>query len=105
MTPRPVVSDAVHRYLVAYDVGQDPARNRVAKALESYGDRVQYSVFVLELKPARLHRLRGRLGTLINLETDSVLICDLGPLSHGGLMRISYIGLPRTITGQGPLIF
>lgn len=104
MTPRPVQADAAHRFLIAYDVVSDPRRTRVAKTLESYGDRVQYSVFLLDVKPAKLVRLRSRLVSLVDTATDSVLICDLGPISHGGLTRISYIGLPRAVTGQGPLI-
>jgi CRISPR-associated endonuclease Cas2 len=31
------------RYLIAYDVADDGRRVKVAKKLESYGDRVQYS--------------------------------------------------------------
>lgn len=104
MMPRAVGPDAAHRFLIAYDVADDARRNRVAKALESYGDRVQFSVFLVDVKPARLIRLRSRLIGLVDIASDSVLICDLGPVSHGGLTRISTIGLPRAVTGQGPLI-
>lgn len=104
MTRRPRVSDVVHRYLIAYDVGQDLRRTRLAKTLESFGDRVQYSVFIVDVKPARLVRLRMQLTAMIDLATDSVIVCDLGPVTHGGLTRISHVGLPRTVTGQGPLI-
>ena len=104
MIARPLGPDSAHRFIVAYDVSNDPRRSRVAKTLESYGDRIQFSVFVLDIKPARMTRLRASLSRLIDPEADSVLFCDLGPLSHGGLNRVSYIGLSRTITGQGPLI-
>jgi len=33
--------DDVRRYLIAYDVADDLRRTKVAKKLESYGDRVQ----------------------------------------------------------------
>ena len=89
---------------MAYDVVHDPRRNRVAKTLESYGDRVQYSVFLVDIKPARMVRLQTALRRTIDMETDSVLICDLGPVDHGGQHRISYLGLPRAVTGQGPLV-
>lgn len=104
MSPRPAPTDAAHRFLLAYDIADDPRRTRVAKILESYGDRIQYSVFIIDVKPARLVRLRTALLRVIDAVDDSVLICDLGPISHGGLTRISYLGLPRTFTGQGPLI-
>ncbi len=104
MTSRRTLPDAAHRFVVAYDITNDPRRIRVAKTLESYGDRIQYSVFIVDIKPARMVRLRASLARLIDHGTDSVLLCDLGPLAHGGLTRVSYLGLARTITGQGPLI-
>jgi len=36
--------DDVRRYLIVYDTSDDVRRTKVAKKLESYGDRVQYSV-------------------------------------------------------------
>ncbi len=96
--------DAVHRFIIAYDVGDDPRRNRVARALASFGDRMQYSLFLVDIKPAKLLRLRGLLCNIIDPATDSVLICDLGPLAHGGQHRIEMIGASRPVTSQGPLI-
>lgn len=104
MTPKPAPRDVAHRFIIAYDIANDPRRTRVAKTLETYGDRIQFSVFIVDIKPAKLARLRASLLRLIDADTDSVLICDLGPLSHGGLTRINFLGLPRTVTGQGPLI-
>lgn len=96
--------NTAHRYLVAYDIGDDPRRTRVAKCLESYGDRVQYSLFLVDIKPAKLVRMRAALLRLIDTGTDSVLICDLGPLAHDGARRIDFVGPRRAITGQGPII-
>jgi hypothetical protein len=53
---------------------------------------------------AKMVRLHAASRAHIDTETDSVLVCDLGPLNHGGLNRISFVGLERTITGQGPLV-
>lgn len=36
-------------YLIAYDISSDKIRNKVAKCLENYGKRVQYSLFECEL--------------------------------------------------------
>jgi len=38
-------------FVAAYDVVDDGVRNRVAKYLENYGERVQYSCFELHLNP------------------------------------------------------
>lgn len=48
-----MTSNDQHRYLVAYDIVDDRRRTKIAKVLESYGDRIQYSVFVVDIKPAR----------------------------------------------------
>ncbi|WP_197719443.1 CRISPR-associated endonuclease Cas2 [Actinomyces howellii] len=96
--------DDVRRVLVAYDVPSDRRRARVAKCLLKYGDRIQYSVFVVDASPAKLLRLRGELDGLVDPEEDSILLCDVGLLSSVDAARFSYVGLTRTITPDGPLI-
>ncbi|WP_276779686.1 CRISPR-associated endonuclease Cas2 [Actinomyces gerencseriae] len=96
--------DDVRRVLVAYDVPSDRRRSRVAKKLLKYGDRIQYSVFVVDAAPAKLMRMRGELDDVIDPEEDSVLLCDVGLLSSVDAQRFSYVGLTRTITPDGPLV-
>jgi CRISPR-associated protein Cas2 len=98
------VSDKVHRYILAYDVASDVRRTRVAKTLESYGDRLQYSVFLIDTKPAKMIRLRCAVTEQIDLVTDSLLVCDLGPLAGDGGKRLVFIGATRIFTGHGPLV-
>lgn len=99
-----MTSDRPHRYILAYDIASDDRRARVAKTLESFGDRVQYSVFLVDTKPAKMLRLRATITSIIDLSTDSLLICDNGPLIDGETRRIQFIGSTRSITGQGPLV-
>ena len=99
-----MISEAVHRYLIAFDIIDDLRRSRVAKELESYGDRIQYSVFIVDVKPAKLVRLTDALRLLMESDTDSALICDLGPFTPGGRTRLRFLGRERPITGHGPLI-
>ena len=96
--------DDVRRVLVAYDVPSDRRRTRVAKTLLKYGDRIQYSVFVVDAAPAKLLRMRGELEGVIKTDEDSVLLCDVGLLSSVDEQRFSYVGLTRAITPEGPLI-
>lgn len=49
------------RLVVAYDVSEDYRRERIAKVLEGFGRRVQYSVFECDLNPAERSTLRSRL--------------------------------------------
>ncbi|QKD79419.1 CRISPR-associated endonuclease Cas2 [Actinomyces marmotae] len=99
-----MMRDDVRRVLVAYDVPSDKRRGRVAKILLKYGDRIQYSVFVVDSAPAKLMRLREELSAAVDPDEDSILLCDVGPLASVDAKRFTYVGLTRTITPEGPLI-
>ena len=86
-----LMRDDVRRVLVAYDVPSDRRRTRVAKTLLKYGDRIQYSVFVVDAAPAKLLRMRGELEGVIKADEDSVLLCDVGLLSSVDEQRFSYV--------------
>jgi CRISPR-associated protein Cas2 len=43
--------------VVAYDIEDDRRRARIARTLEGYGERVQYSVFECEIEERHLQRL------------------------------------------------
>jgi CRISPR-associated protein Cas2 len=58
------------RYVVAYDIADDHRRHRVAKFLESWGRRVQKSVFECELSPEELRELLTHLKRLLAPEED-----------------------------------
>jgi CRISPR-associated protein Cas2 len=96
--------DTTHRYLICYDVASDLRRERLANLLQSYGDRIQYSVFLLDAKPAKLVRLRADMRQAIDSEADSILICSLGPLADSGIRRIEFVGRQRPLTSHGALI-
>jgi len=99
-----VTADSARRYLIAYDVPDDKRRTKLAKRLLSYGDRIQYSVFVSDLKPARFVRLRAMINDTVEMAEDSVLICDLGPASSVDAAKFSFVGLDRPITPNASLI-
>ena len=98
------MSDKIHRFVLAYDIASDARRVRVATTLESYGDRLQYSVFLVDIKPARMVRLKAAVLAHIDMTTDSLLICDLGPIVDGDNRRIEFVGATRSFTGHGPLV-
>ena len=64
-------------YIVAYDISSNKRRTRVAKALQSWGYRIQESVFQLRLDAAGLNAMRARLAALINEAEDVVHIYPL----------------------------
>ncbi len=97
-------ADNVHRFLIAYDIVSDHWRNRIAHTLKSYGDRIQYSVFIADCKPARLVRLRSSVAEIVVRDEDSVLICDLGPVRAVDASRFSFIGLQRPVTPSDAIV-
>jgi len=58
--------------IVSYDISDDRRRTKVARTLEDFGRRVQYSVFECELDAAALKRLGDRLGRIVARKEDSV---------------------------------
>lgn len=88
----------IHRFLVAYDISDDRRRVALANVLSSYGDRVQYSVFIVDAPPFKLARLRRVAERIIKPNTDSILICDLGPMQGVENARFTYLGRQRRIS-------
>lgn len=93
------MSETPRRLLVAYDVSSDTRRDRVATALQAYGERVQYSVFLVDGRPADFVRLQITLNTLIDPRTDRVLVCDLGEVPRAR-RTITYLGRAPQLTGD-----
>jgi CRISPR-associated protein Cas2 len=85
-----------HRILVCYDISADKRRNKAATLCESYGQRVQFSVFECPLDETRLARLKAELEETIHRDEDQVLFVTLGPESGDASLRIEAIGRPYT---------
>lgn len=64
-------------YLISYDIADDKRRNRVAKRLEQVGERVQESVFELELSTMQHKRLVADLQAVITPQQDNLRIYQL----------------------------
>ena len=93
------MSEAPRRLLVAYDLSSDARRDRVATALQAYGERIQYSVFLVDGRPADFARLQGTLNALIDAHADRVLLCDLGDVLRAR-RTVSYLGRIPHLTGD-----
>lgn len=93
---------ARRRYLIAYDIS-DPVRLRqVIKVMESYGQRLQYSVFLCDLSGQELVAWRTDILKVIRLNADSVVHIDLGALESA--TPIGVIGTSRRLPTTGPTI-
>lgn len=63
-------------YIISYDV-RDPSRlRRVARHLQGYGERLQYSVFRCSLSERSAERLRWELTKILDPE-DGLLMINL----------------------------
>lgn len=92
--------------LVTYDVstseGNGAARLRaVAKACRDYGQRVQFSVFEIEVDPAQWTKLKARLEGIIRPEIDSLRYYYLGA---NWQKRVEHVGAKPTSDLNGTLI-
>jgi CRISPR-associated protein Cas2 len=93
--------------LVSYDVStreEGGARRlrRVSKACQDYGQRVQYSVFEIEVDPAQWTTLKQRLLDLVDLNQDSLRFYYLGKHWQS---RVEHIGAKAAVDFNGPLVF
>jgi len=64
-------------YMICYDIASPRRLSRVARVLEDFGVRVQYSFFQCEISAERLRELKQRLLKEIHLKEDSLFIYPL----------------------------
>jgi CRISPR-associated protein Cas2 len=81
-------------YIVCYDISDDKRLKKVYKAMRSFGDHLQLSVFECQLTPTDLARCRHELGKIINHDEDQVLFVHLGPAEGRGDRVITALGKP-----------
>lgn len=92
--------------LVTYDVstsepGGERRLRRVAKACRDFGQRVQYSVFEVEVDPAQWIKLKAKLESLIDPTHDSLRYYFLGA---NWQRRVEHVGVKPAADLNGPLI-
>jgi CRISPR-associated protein Cas2 len=61
-------------YLLAYDIRDDKRRSKIARLMEAYGERVQYSVFEAYLTPLELDKVLKRVRKFLKMDEDSLRI-------------------------------
>ena len=82
-------------YMVAYDISDNRRRGKVAKFLEGWGDRVQYSVFCCQLNAREKLRLCMEINKFLNAKEDQAILIDAGPVKgQHPLPESVYLGRP-----------
>jgi CRISPR-associated protein Cas2 len=92
--------------LVTYDVnttgaGGETRLRRVARACRDSGQRVQFSVFEIEVDPAQWTMLKARLEAIIDPDRDSLRYYHLGA---NWQRRVEHVGTKPATDLSGPLI-
>ena len=92
--------------LVTYDVRTSDAGGakrlrRIAKACRDWGQRVQYSVFEIEVDPAQWTALKARLEGIMDPAADSLRFYYLGA---NWTRRVEHVGAKPAADLNGPLI-
>ena len=92
--------------LVSYDVstispGGQKRLRKLAKTCLNYGQRVQYSVFEIEVDFAQWTFLKSKLCDLIDPDEDSLRFYYLG---KNWKARVEHVGAKPVVDLNGPLI-
>ena len=58
--------------LATYDIREDQRRARLAAVLQAYGDRIQKSVFLLQLDQDELDKVTDLADQIMDYDTDSL---------------------------------
>jgi CRISPR-associated protein Cas2 len=92
--------------LVSYDVqvtspGGARRLRRIGRACQDYGQRVQFSVFEIEIPPDQWVALRSRLLGEIDASCDSLRFYFLGSNAR---RRIEHVGAKPVADLEAPLI-
>ena len=64
-------------YFISYDVSNPKRLNKVAKTLENFGIRIQFSFFECEMEKEQLEKLKSSLLEILDKKEDSLLIYPL----------------------------
>lgn len=92
--------------LISYDVSTIDAQGKnrlkkIAKHCQNYGQRVQNSVFELDVDYGTFLKVKHKLLELMDVEKDSIRIYYLG---NNWERRIEHIGTKETYNPEGVLI-
>lgn len=94
--------------LVSYDIGHTDERagarrlRHIANACQDFGQRVQFSVFEIEVDNAQWISLKARLANIIDAERDSLRFYYLG---NNWESKVEHIGAKPALDLNAPLIF
>ncbi len=85
-------------WIVSYDIPNDKRRGKVAKILEGYGRRAQYSVFECEISDEQREKLERALKREIDAGEDDIRFY---PMNRADLKRVRLLGRAELYRARG----
>lgn len=92
-------------YVVSYDISKDKLRNKIAKLLEGYGIRMQYSVFECKLSEDKFLELYQKIAGLSGeFNNDSVRFYKLCKNCESEIRNIGVVGKEREVIEEETIV-
>ncbi len=76
--------------VIAYDTPSDKRRRRMFRALQTYGERKQLSLFEARVTRTQWAELRGKLEAIVETSEDTLAAYPLSPEAVGRSWRIGH---------------
>lgn len=93
--PIKVINKMRQSYIVCYDIRDEKRLRNVAKIIEGYGRRIQYSIFYCRINSCSLEKMRWELGKILEKEDGLMIV----PLCETCAKRLSAFN-PKTQWGN-----
>jgi|APCry1669188970_1035186.scaffolds.fasta_scaffold107453_2 CRISPR-associated protein Cas2 len=88
-------------YLVGYDISDEKRLVKIAKIMQGYGVRIQYSFFHCLLSDRQKAKMKENLGKIVKEEEDQVIIL---PVTEAQLKGIEFVGFKINLQAEGIII-
>lgn len=92
------------RYVVAYDIREEVRLRQVHGIVKSFGERLQYSVFLCDLTISEKITLKTQLRSVLDHQRDSIVFIDLGEAGVRGSSCFEFMGPSLPLPTDGPTI-
>ena len=89
------------RYLVSYDIADAHRRNRAGHLLLGFGERVQESVYEVEVREPQWHALSAAMDALVRYECDQWRAWRLCAADG---QDVTDLGLPSALPALGSTV-
>ena len=88
-------------FLVGYDISDEKRLAKIAKVMQGYGSRIQYSFFHCLLSERQIIKMKESLNKIVKETEDQVIIL---PVTPEQLKSVEFIGYKTNLETEGLII-